>query len=81
MRTTVELTAEQHEGLTALAARRNLRGFSVLVQEAVDAYLSSHADETIEALLALEGSISDGEADEVRARIADLWQSEWRAVQ
>ena len=79
MRTTVELTPEQHEGLTALATRRNIRGFSPLVQEAVDAYLTAHADEQIESLLALEGSISDEEAGELRARIDRLWSSEWRS--
>ena len=78
MRTTIELTPEQHEGLSALALRRDLRGFSALVQEAVDAYLSAHADEQLEALLALEGSVSDDEAGEMRKRIADLWRADWR---
>ena len=78
MRTTIELTPEQHEGLSALAVRRNLRGFSALVQEAVDAYLSAHADKHLEVLLALEGSVTDEEAGEIRERIADLWSSDWR---
>jgi hypothetical protein len=64
--------------MAALAARRKLRGFSVLVQEAVDAYLQAHDIENIEAALALEGSITDDEADEIRRRIDDLWASPWR---
>jgi hypothetical protein len=79
MRTTIELTAEQHEGLAAMAARRKLRGFSALVQEAVDAYLTAHANERIGALPALEGSVSDDDAAELRTRIAELWHADWRA--
>lgn len=78
MRTTIELTDEQRRALTALAARRKLRGFSVLVQEAIDAYLQAHEAENIEAVLALEGSITDAEADEMRRRIDELWASPWR---
>lgn len=36
MRTTVEITAEQHRALSAIAQRRGLRVFSTLVQEALD---------------------------------------------
>lgn len=39
MRTTVELTQEQRARLLELAARRGEKGFSKLVQEAIDAYL------------------------------------------
>lgn len=40
MRTTIELTDEQRAALLALAARRGLRGYSSLVQEALAAYLA-----------------------------------------
>ncbi|MGH9228435.1 MAG: hypothetical protein ACRD07_06830 [Acidimicrobiales bacterium] len=79
MRTTIELTDEQHQALAAIAARRKLRGFSTLVQEAVDDYLQAHADEAIAAALALRGSISDDEARMMRQHIAEMWGSAWRA--
>ena len=42
-RTTIELTDLQRAQLLELAARRGERGFSKLVQEAVDAYLRENA--------------------------------------
>ena len=40
MRTTIELTDEQRAALLAKAARRGMRGYSQLVQEALARYLS-----------------------------------------
>ena len=39
MRTTFDLSNEQRAGLLALAARRGLRGYSLLIQEALTRYL------------------------------------------
>lgn len=39
MRTTIELADEQRAALLAMAARRGLRGYSSLVQEALAKYL------------------------------------------
>lgn len=39
MRTTIELPEEQRARLRAIAARRGEKGYSVLIQEAVDRYL------------------------------------------
>jgi hypothetical protein len=78
MRTTIEITAAQHEALTALARRRGQRGFSLLVQEAVDGYLASLAPDETDALLALEGVLGDDEADEVQRRAAET-RATWRA--
>jgi hypothetical protein len=78
MRTTVEITDEQHRALTAVAQRRGVRGFSVLVQEALDAYLRDLGADEIDALLSLEGSLEEEEEGEVRARI-DAMRSQWRA--
>lgn len=77
MRTTVEITDAQHRALSAVAQQRGLRGFSALVQEALDAYLQDlHADE-IELLLSLEGTLDEHEEDEVRSRIEATRQT-WR---
>ncbi len=73
MRTTVEITQEQRLALTALAARRGLRGFSPLVRDAIDSYLATLTPDETEAALALEGSLTEEEAAEVERRIKDAW--------
>jgi predicted nucleic acid-binding protein len=45
MRTTVEITADQRARLLELAARRGEKGFSRLVQEALDEFLESRSEE------------------------------------
>jgi ElaB/YqjD/DUF883 family membrane-anchored ribosome-binding protein len=77
MRTTVEITESQHRRLAALAAQRGQQGFSSIVQEAIDAYLETLASDDLEALLALEGSVTDEEAESMRRHIAEAW-STWR---
>ena len=78
MRTTVEITARQHQALSALAQRRGVRGFSTLVQEALDAYLASVDPDEVESLLGLEGILTEGDAERVRAEI-DSTRATWRA--
>jgi hypothetical protein len=78
MRTTVEITAEQHRALSALAQRRGERGFSRLVQEALDVYLSDREGEELEVLLGLEGSLDEEEEREMRSRI-DQARTSWRS--
>jgi hypothetical protein len=79
MRTSVEITEEQRLALTVLAKRRGLRGFSPLVQEAIDRYLADQDDDRIEELLALQGSITDEEAEEMLRRIAEA-RASWRDI-
>lgn len=79
MRTTVEITEEQHRRLTALAARRRMRGFSPLVQEAIDLYLAEQDSQRAEAALGLEGSLTEEEALEMERRIAEAWAT-WPTV-
>jgi metal-responsive CopG/Arc/MetJ family transcriptional regulator len=78
MRTTVEITAEQHRALSAIAQRRGVRGFSVLVQEALDSYLTNLNTDEVELLLGLEGVVTESDAREMRSRIKDA-RSKWRA--
>ncbi|MDN5857686.1 MAG: hypothetical protein L0H84_03605 [Pseudonocardia sp.] len=78
MRTTVEISERQHAALSALAQRRRLRGFSQLVQEALDAYLADLADDEVGHLLNLEGSVGADEEAELRSRIKAVRES-WRA--
>lgn len=74
MRTTVELKEEHRALLHALAARRGLRGYSQLVQEALDFYLKHQAEaqEARQALLARKGAWGAEEVERTRAAIAEL---------
>jgi len=78
MRTTIELTDEQHQALTAVARKRGLRGFSTVVQEAVAAYLTELGTDETDLLLSLEGSLSADDEQQLRSRI-DTVKATWRA--
>jgi hypothetical protein len=78
MRTTVEITDEQHRALSAIARLRGVRGFSALVQEALDGYLSSLSTDEVDVLLGLEGMLTESDAGEMRSRIDDV-RTAWRA--
>ena len=78
MRTTVEITDEQHRALSAIAQRRGVRGFSALVQEALDSYLANLTTDEVDLLLGLEGVLTDSDAQQVRSRIDDV-KTTWRA--
>ena len=72
MRITVEITDEQHRALRAIAQRRGVRGFSALVQEALDGYLVNLDANEVGILLALEGVLTKPEAQEMRSRLNDV---------
>ena len=65
MRTTVEITDSQRASLLKLAADRGEKGFSRLVQEAIDRYLAEQADRRakIDAALAVIGTLDDEAAE------------------
>ena len=75
MRTTVEIRDEQHAALAALASRRGLRGFSALVQEALDVYFNDIEGEGMSEVLGLRGSLSAADADALEKRIGEAWST------
>jgi hypothetical protein len=77
MRTTVEITDEQHRALSAIAQRRGVRGFSALVQEALDGYLANLNTDEVDLLLGLEGVLTEFDAREMRSRIKEA-RAAWR---
>jgi hypothetical protein len=77
MRTTVEIRDDQRLALLQLAHERGIRGFSDIVQEAIDFYLAEHAEDDLRAALALRGSITDDQAAQMERRIAEAWAT-WR---
>ncbi|MCB1008894.1 MAG: CopG family transcriptional regulator [Acidobacteria bacterium] len=81
MRTTVEISDEQRARLLALAAARGEKGFSKLVQEALDLYLEeiegAERGARIERALASIGSVSD-EVAERMSRVSREIRESWR---
>lgn len=81
MRTTIELSNEKRARLLAIAARRGLRGYSQIINEALDLYLAREEEKRSAALsevLSLRGTLTDAEAREVEARIAEAWRK-WQS--
>jgi hypothetical protein len=79
MRTTVEITDAQRAKLLELAAERGEKGFSRLVQEAIDRYLAENAArlERVRAAQAAIGSLTDEQAEDLRRATRRL-RATWR---
>jgi hypothetical protein len=82
MRTTLELTPENHTALRELAARRGEKGYSRIVNEAIDRYVHAETEErrarTAAALEASHGIISEEEGEQLQANIRK-WRESWRS--
>jgi Arc/MetJ family transcription regulator len=79
MRTTIEMTDEQRAKLVHLAAQRGLKGFSALVQEALELYLKARdgRSEEVRAALGVRGALKGKEADQLAERCRGI-RSNWR---
>ena|SRR4030042_1926182 len=74
MRTTIELSDDHRSALHSLAARRRLRGYSKLIQEAIDFYIREkvRGRNDIKHLLKMKGTWSDEEAKKIRKRLEEI---------
>lgn len=79
MRTTVEIPDEQRARLLEIAGARGEKGYSRLVQEAIDLLLKERRrkESAVEAALAQRGVLRDDEADEFEERVRQTRMS-WR---
>jgi len=79
MRTTIEISPEHRARLMELAARRGEKGFSKLVQQALDAYLRSQTgeEEKRRRALMLKGALDSREAERLRETTREIRES-WR---
>jgi hypothetical protein len=70
---------EHRSALLALAARRGEKGFSSVLAEAIEEYLDGERERSRRRreLLSLAGSLSDEEADALRAEVKAL-REHWR---
>jgi predicted transcriptional regulator len=79
MRTTIEIEDEHRARLLELAARRGEKGFSRLVNEALEQYLAAveRREEATRRALMLQGSLEEDQAAAMRQAVAELRKS-WR---
>jgi hypothetical protein len=77
MRTTIEISDTHRAALLKLAAERREKGFSRLIADAIEAYLSRLAVSDRGAALKMRGRFSQKDAEALRARakaIRDHWR-------
>jgi predicted DNA-binding protein len=79
MRTTIEIPDWQRARLVELAARLGEKGFSRLVQEAIDLYLREieQGDEGARRALEALGQLDDASAEHLEETVRTL-RSKWR---
>lgn len=79
MRTTIEMSDEHRAALLEIAARRRLKGFSALVEDAVASYLKTEAANRARRreAISLKGSLSRAEGERLRKQAAAL-RRDWR---
>jgi hypothetical protein len=73
MRTTIELSDDHRSVLHFLAAQRILRGYSKLIQEAIDFYIKERVGRGngVKHLLKMRGTWSKEEAKKFRKRVRE----------
>jgi predicted transcriptional regulator len=79
MRTTIELKPEHRSRLIAIAAKRGEKGFSSILNEALESYLSEEVerDSRRQRALHLRGILKHEEAAELQKNAAAL-RASWR---
>lgn len=81
MRTTIEIADDKLRSLREIAARRGEKGYSKIIDEALEAYLAGRDADQSDARAALaeelEGAWGADKAEEVRRRVAES-RTEWR---
>jgi metal-responsive CopG/Arc/MetJ family transcriptional regulator len=79
MRTTIDLPDEQRAKLLELAARRGEKGFSRLIQEALDRYLDEEErrERRVREALSVLATLGDEEANALEDSVVRL-RERWR---
>jgi predicted CopG family antitoxin len=79
MRTTIELSDRTYTRLRAKAAERGLRGFSTIVEEALERHLEPDSgDDLMAALVEAEGAWSESDVEEWERARREAWAT-WPA--
>jgi metal-responsive CopG/Arc/MetJ family transcriptional regulator len=79
MRTTVEIRDDLRARLLEIAARRGEKGFSKIVEEALESYLrrDGNGEASRVKALATRGVLTEDEADELEGRAREI-RERWR---
>jgi len=79
MRTTIEIPDYQRAKLLEIATRRGLKGFSKIVQEAIERYLEENlsGNEKVKEALSVLGTLDEDQAESLETSIQEL-RSKWR---
>ena len=74
MRTTIELTDDRRSPLHSLAAQRGLRGYSKLIEEAVDLYFheKTTSKSKVEHLLKMRGTWNKEDARNFKKKLREI---------
>lgn len=74
MRTTIEISDKHRSILLAFAAQKGLRGYSQIIQEALDHYIEYHIQTNAKKkdVLKMKGCWKNEEAQEIRSRLTEL---------
>ena len=81
MRTTIELSERTYTLLRATAAERGMRGFSAIVEEALERFLNAGGGDGISAALSeAEGAWSDADVAEWEQARKEAWAT-WQQGQ
>lgn len=79
MRTTIELSDRTYTRLRAKAAERGMRGFSAIVEEALERHLDQDGGSDLTAALAeAEGAWSESDVEEWERERTEAWAT-WPA--
>lgn len=81
MRTTIELSDEHRSALHSLAVRKGFRGYSKVIQEAIDFYIDEKLKKENGAgrLLKMKGTWSKEETKKARKKLVEirrLWETD-----
>ena len=74
MRTTIELSNDRRSSLHSLAAQRGLRGYSKLIEEAVDLYIheKTTSKSKVEHLLKMRGTWNKEDARNFKKKLREI---------
>ena len=74
MRTTIELSNDHRSSLHSLAARRGIRGYSKLIQEAVDLYIKEMTvkEGNAKLLLKMRGTWNKDDANAFSKKLREI---------
>ncbi len=78
MRTTIEIRDEYRARLLALAARRGMRGYSKVVEEALEKYLKESERGRDEDVGRLKGILTEKDAEKFRRSAGEV-RKKWRS--